>query len=112
MSIHKGHIFKFFRPFVTVDGDMSKKIQRATDLYPIIDEWEDRIRSRYDSIIKEAKDIDFEFDETGYRAIPKYLTQPHIRDKGLGYYHPIETDLTSDKVVADLSGSNLINDSI
>ena len=87
-SVHKGHIFKFFRQFCKVDNDLSVKLSKANELMPIIEEWEDRIKSRYDVIITSARDVDFEFDENGYRDIPIYLTQPHIRDRKLGAYEP------------------------
>eukprot|EP00835_Amoeboradix_gromovi_P001344 NODE_59_length_25653_cov_0.289622.p10 type:complete len:347 gc:universal NODE_59_length_25653_cov_0.289622:23996-25036(+) len=88
MAIQKGHIFKFFRNFCKQDNDLSMRLTKSRDLLPIIEEWEDRIRERYDVIIDEARDIDFDFDDSGYRDIPAYLTQPYIRDKSHGIYSP------------------------
>eukprot|EP00834_Sanchytrium_tribonematis_P005207 NODE_300_length_10433_cov_0.716470.p5 type:complete len:348 gc:universal NODE_300_length_10433_cov_0.716470:8455-9498(+) len=88
IGTQRGHIFKFFRHFCRLDNDLSIKLSKSRDLIPIIDEWEDRIRSRHENIVEEAFDYDFPVDHTGYRQIPIYLSQPYIRNPSLGAYVP------------------------
>ena len=102
MSQHKGHIFKFFRQFCKQDNDLSVKLTKAKDLLPVIEEWEDRIKSRIEGkVITSAKDTDFEINEHGYRDIPIYLTQPHIRDKSHGVYDPEKIEKVIDDPVTE-----------